>query len=351
MIEIPSDLQAVSRCLDGWDYEVADTAKLPAAPVVSVFMTTYQHAPYIRQALDSVLMQQVSFPYEICLGEDGSTDGTREICLEYARRYPDKIRLFLRDRANPARMRYIIRHTHNVIKILDACVGKYIAVLEGDDYWTDPEKLQKQVDFLEANPGHVLCFHRAMIFNENRGTMQPDPNERYFEEGSRATSFDFEKFYQGWYFGMQTLVFKKSAFNNAVISRYKHFRDAHLLTHLLLSGKGVCLNFFGAVYRIHGGGIFSSLSPFDEAKIGYLVYKEIHRQNRHVYFIRLKYRMFLQAYIDRLIQNGKYFRAVQKIVQLYAEDHAFSVFHSNIKSIRWGMIQKQQDKLQRRDAR
>src|SRR2546425_11408599 len=85
------------------DVEYGGLSRVPEEPTVSVLMVTYQHARFIREALDSVLIQKVRFPFEICLGEDGSTDGTREICIEYAQRYPDKIRLFLRDRANPSR--------------------------------------------------------------------------------------------------------------------------------------------------------------------------------------------------------------------------------------------------------
>jgi hypothetical protein len=168
VIEIPTDLASFDRTHDGWDYEVADWSKLPAAPLVSVFMITYQHAPYIREALDSVLMQQVEFPYEICLGEDGSADGTREICLDYARRYPELIRLFLRDRANPPRSKYTAPFMHNGVETLRSCRGKYVAFLEGDDYWTDPLKLQKQVACLKQNQDSSVCFHPVKIWREGQ---------------------------------------------------------------------------------------------------------------------------------------------------------------------------------------
>jgi len=121
-------------------------------PLVSVVTTTYQHAPYIRQCLDSILMQETDFPFELIIGEDGSTDGTREICIEYADRYPDKIRLFLRDRnltqyyTSDGR---VIRFNGHFARA--AARGKYIALCEGDDYWIDKTKLQKQVEFLVQN--------------------------------------------------------------------------------------------------------------------------------------------------------------------------------------------------------
>src|SRR5262245_58120103 len=135
----------------GEDFEHSDFSRLAGDPLVSVDMITYQHAPFIKEALDSVLMQKVNFPYEICLGEDGSADGTREICLDYARRHPDKIRLFLRNRTNPARNRFKAPYMHNAAATFDACRGKYIALLEGDDYWIHPHKLQMQVDQLESD--------------------------------------------------------------------------------------------------------------------------------------------------------------------------------------------------------
>ncbi len=135
-------------------------------PVVSVCMITYQHAPYIRQALDGVLMQETNFPIDICLGEDGSTDGTREICLEYAATHPDKIRLFLRDRSNPARQQYRVPFMHNGIETMKSCRGKYIALCEGDDYWTDPLKLQKQVELLEGHAAVAICCHAVSVVDE-----------------------------------------------------------------------------------------------------------------------------------------------------------------------------------------
>ena len=116
-------------------------------PVVSVCVVTYQHKDFIRSCLDGILMQKTNFPFEIILGEDESTDGTREICKAYAEKYPDKIKLFLRSRKDVI---YINQHAtgrFNFMENLKAARGKYIAFCEGDDYWIDEYKLQKQVDF------------------------------------------------------------------------------------------------------------------------------------------------------------------------------------------------------------
>ena len=122
-------------------------------PAVSVCLITYNHAPYIRECLDSILMQQTRFPFEVCIGEDESTDGTREICREYAERHPGRIRLFLRSRSEPERGAYMSQGVYNHVRTMQACHGKYMAWCDGDDAWTDPLKLQKQFDAMEADPG------------------------------------------------------------------------------------------------------------------------------------------------------------------------------------------------------
>jgi glycosyltransferase involved in cell wall biosynthesis len=119
-----------------------------SAPVVSVKTITYNHAPYIKQCMDGVLMQKTNFKFEFIIGEDCSTDGTREIVKEYAEKYPDIIKLITSDSNVGA--------GGNSKRTYDACTGKYIAFCEGDDYWIDPYKLQKQVDFLEANPDYGM---------------------------------------------------------------------------------------------------------------------------------------------------------------------------------------------------
>src|SRR5437016_2968680 len=110
---------------------------------LSVMMITYNHERYVRHALDSVLMQKVDFDYEIVIGEDRSTDSTREILLEYRDKFPAKFRLLLHEQN--------IGVIRNCFTTLAACRGEYVALLEGDDYWTSDTKLQKQVEFLDSH--------------------------------------------------------------------------------------------------------------------------------------------------------------------------------------------------------
>jgi glycosyltransferase involved in cell wall biosynthesis len=118
-------------------------------------MITYNHESFIAQALDSALAQKTDFPFEIVVGEDHSTDRTAAIVEEYQLRFPGQVRLLNRPKN--------IGMLRNFVDTYQACRGKYIALLEGDDYWTDTTKLQQQVDFLDANPDFAICFHDVLV--------------------------------------------------------------------------------------------------------------------------------------------------------------------------------------------
>jgi glycosyltransferase involved in cell wall biosynthesis len=120
-------------------------------PLVSVLMLVYNHEKYIREAIQSVLDQETDFPFEIVIGEDCSTDLTRDIVFRFQRNHPDKIKVITSDKNVGMRQ--------NEFRTLNATRGKYIAYCEGDDYWCDSRKLQKQVEIMESNPSITLCFH------------------------------------------------------------------------------------------------------------------------------------------------------------------------------------------------
>src|SRR5207248_532470 len=114
---------------------------------------------YIAQAIESVLCQQTRFPFEIVIGEDESSDDTRRIVLGYRDRYPERISVILNDRSQVIYVDGRATGRWNFLQVMSRVSGKYIAYLEGDDYWTHPLKLQKQVDFLDAHPAYSLCGH------------------------------------------------------------------------------------------------------------------------------------------------------------------------------------------------
>lgn len=143
-------------------------------PLVSVCMTTYNHAPYIAQAIESVLMQRTDFAVEIVIGEDCSTDNTLTICQHYQTLYPDIVRVVTGSSNIGMRANY--RRT------IAACRGKYVAMCDGDDYFTDPEKLQLQVDLLENNPEIAMCYTRS----ERKG----DSSSEIYPSGALHTTFE-----------------------------------------------------------------------------------------------------------------------------------------------------------------
>jgi glycosyltransferase involved in cell wall biosynthesis len=124
-------------------------------------MITYNHAPFIAQAVENVLRQQTSFPFELVIGEDCSTDGTREIVLDYQRKHPEIIKVVTSEKNVGAK--------GNAYRVLRACVGEYLAFCEGDDYWHSPFKLQKQVDHLEANRDCGLVYTGYDVYHVASG--------------------------------------------------------------------------------------------------------------------------------------------------------------------------------------
>jgi len=140
--------------------EVEEFENRVSTPIsVSVVITTYNQGSYISTCLDHVLSQETNFDFEIIIGDDQSTDGTREICIDYANRHPDKIRLLLHSRKNNIEINGSPSGRFNFLYSLSQARGKYIAFCEGDDYWIDNQKLQKQFDALENNTDCSLCFH------------------------------------------------------------------------------------------------------------------------------------------------------------------------------------------------
>jgi glycosyltransferase involved in cell wall biosynthesis len=139
--------------------EVADDSKLPPQPDVSVIMMTYNHQQYIAQAIEGVLNQNTTYSVELLIGEDCSTDQTRRIVLEYAAKHPETIRAVL-SRKN-------IGGHLNALRLESAARGRYLAYCDGDDYWHNSSKIQKQVDFLQKNPDHVLVHARRDSLDQN----------------------------------------------------------------------------------------------------------------------------------------------------------------------------------------
>ncbi|MGA3144012.1 MAG: glycosyltransferase family 2 protein [Verrucomicrobiota bacterium] len=251
----PPKQQNVATVANG-DTEMSDYSKLPEKPLVSVWMTTYQHAPFIREALDSVLMQRVEFPYEICLGDDGSTDGTREICIDYSKRFPDKLRLFLRSRLNPVRKLHKFPGMHNAASTFNACRGKYIALLEGDDYWLHPHKLQTQVNVLESDPTLAACCHYAIAMQDGKpwfGGVTPEfAVDTVTVEG--ILKRDVTNLHTSTWMLRRGKPMQWEGFDSSL------FIDYPMMVWTLLQGRGHVLPYIWSLYRYHPQAVFTTLS-------------------------------------------------------------------------------------------
>jgi glycosyltransferase involved in cell wall biosynthesis len=135
-------------------------------------MLAYNHDQYIAQAIESVLRQTTEFDFELVIGEDCSPDRTRQVAMQYASQYPERVRLILHD-TNVGMHR-------NLVETLEACRGQYVAFLEGDDFWTSDLKLQKQAAFLDSHPEFVICSHPVQVLYADRRedtATKPDPRQ------------------------------------------------------------------------------------------------------------------------------------------------------------------------------
>ncbi len=217
------------------------------APLVAVFMLAYNHEKYVAQAIESVLMQQTNFRFVYFIGEDCSKDNTRAICQEYERKYPDILRVIC-TKENSLR-----QNSENIWKATHESGAKYLALIEGDDYWTDPNKLQKQVDFLEANPDFSFTFTAIDVVDETGGKQLNKKHTHKFEKDV-LTIDDFILAYVSlahW----ATIVMRNIMPHPMPEFYYRAF-SGDVFTTIVLADKGKVKYFpeVSAIYRNHAGG-------------------------------------------------------------------------------------------------
>lgn len=212
---------------------------------VSVAMVTYNHERFITQAIEGVLMQQTDFPIELVVGEDCSTDDTRMIVQGYAQRYPQQIRLLLNERNQGP--------SANFAATLEACRGQYIALCEGDDYWTDPLKLQKQVDFLETHPDCMICFHQSLRIYDDQ-----DKAPYFLVEFNGDQIFKKEQLYANCMIQTCSVLYRRIPMGDFFekSARLK-IGDWPLFVYLAQFGDIGYLDEVMSVYRIHAQGAWN----------------------------------------------------------------------------------------------
>jgi glycosyltransferase involved in cell wall biosynthesis len=219
-------------------------------PVVSICCITYQHVNFLRDAIDGFLMQETTFPAEIIIRDDASTDGTAEVVKEYVEKYPQLIRTILHAENQYSKGKRAFPETFAVVR------GEFIALCEGDDFWDDHKKLEIQVDFLEKNPDFSCCFHRTSLVDENSATIQED---YFIPDGSE---FDFRdclvKLKKKY--ATCSMLFRKHALDNPRSWFLKSPQDMFLELQLASNGKIGFIDRNMGAYRKHAGGVWMGIS-------------------------------------------------------------------------------------------
>jgi glycosyltransferase involved in cell wall biosynthesis len=267
--------------------------------IVSVIVLTYMHEEYILNALNSIQNQKVNFQLEILIINDASSDLTDNVISEWLLNEKDKFKIKYFNNIKNVGM------SKNFLKALCETTGKYVAILDGDDYWTEPYKLQKQVDFLESNEEYSHCWTRFNKLDEKTNTSKPDSNDRFFVNKENGTDYSFETLASGWELGIQTLVFRRNRLDIQKFKKYKYFRDIHVIVSLLENGKGFCINSFDAVYRIHGNGIHSGLRSQKQTEVAFKLYREIINSTPDNEYIKSEFKFYFLRLIEELICNKK----------------------------------------------
>lgn len=254
--------------------------------VVSVVMITYGHEKYIEEAINGVFMQQTDFSVELIIANDCSPDNTDEVVKNLIANAPANVTvIYIRHESNVGMM-------PNFISAVQQTKGKYIALCEGDDYWTDSLKLQKQVGFLERNEDFFGCQHfRKVVYNDNS----------FKEETYKSLIFT------------QCVVFRNildSRFTESLRNSSILNTDSFLFEYILCNGRFEYMDFFGSVYRITGDGVFTSLDYKTKMLEGLKSY----------------------LHIARFIENSnyKYKNERLKVLKLFLSEKYFLLAYKNI---------------------
>ncbi len=227
----------------------------PSPALVSICCTTYNHENYIRDALDSFLVQETDFPFEIIVHDDASRDGTAGILADYVQRYPKLIRTILQSENQYSQGGLI-----SLRFVFPEAKGKYIAICEGDDYWTDKTKLQQQVTFLEENPEYVVTY----------GTCQPLDESGFLDQECAGAKEDLESIDLKKAASIATLT---TCFRNIIGELPRELESARygdMVTWSLLGhhGKGKYMSeILPSAYRVHSGGLHSRKDDRGRAKM------------------------------------------------------------------------------------
>lgn len=304
--------------MDG--YMRADGGLRDAEPLVSVILLTYNHRHYIRQAIESVLAQEMPFPCEVLIGDDASDDGTSEIVAAYARQYPQLIRAFIRPKNLGA--------ARNAALLLQEARGAFLASLEGDDYWTDPGKLRKQVTFLQGHPRFIGCTTRIRCVDAEGAPVKGKP--AWIRQKRIFTWRDFDGVHLPGQASslVRRNIFRAPEHDYSVLTRVDPMisdRTAMLL--FLLQGDFYCFDEPMSVYRyaaaFRGSNITSQLAGAEAVKRDYRITCALERYAREEFgrqltFSRFRRELYAKAWVRGVFDGSREMRELAR--QIREED-------------------------------
>lgn len=284
--------------------------------IVSVCCITYNHEKYVRQCLEGFVMQKTNFPFEVIIHDDASTDNTQTIIKEYVAKYPTIIKPILQTENQYSRGLRRILATH----CFPRANGKYIAICESDDYWTDPNKLQKQVDFMELHPDCTMCFHNAVVKNE----LKKKVVELYKIEDREYLSHEL---FSNWIVPTASMILRKSLLASPILLN-PMILNGDIIYVLLAADKG---KVFGlsetmSVYRAHEAGVtWNATMDLDRLK----------RYPAHYLFIKKTFKK-----VPRKDINKKIYDDYRKLEQYYkqVEGHIFDIYYVKLKILYYRII-------------
>lgn len=293
---------------------------------ITVWMTAYNHEDYIEACLDGILKQNTKFEFDIVLGEDFSTDRTREIIIDYDKKHPGRFKLFLPE--NNIGMMEMDSATFPM------CTGEYIALLNGDDYWTDEFKLQKQSDLLDSDPGISMCYHKTKVIDEiNDMTWETE----FTGEGN---ILPVEKLFRGFNPIMTSSVMCRNF--EALPEWYNEMPYGDMPLYLMLSERGKIsyIDETMGVYRIHNSGNWQGDSLFKNLLKDIHYYRLIDEKFNYKYNAHIK-KILAHRFFDLIIislkdndksQAEKYYTELEStgLKNLSAREKDVSLLHDVI---------------------
>lgn len=275
--------------------------------LTSVVMITYNHEQFIGEAIESILSQNFDTPLELIISNDRSPDDTDSIIKNIIQTHPKGNLIKYTLQPNNLGV------SKNFFWSLSQAKGKYVALCEGDDSWTDPNKLQKQIDFLEANPTYGLTCGGFTSLDAATGEeknwlvdITDDPAE--FEFGF---DIELERFWNNWCIQTLTVTYRNEHFNASKLAQlnYEHFIDVHLFYHIIKQQKGFYFRELFGNMNLTSEGVYSNKSHLEKLRVLYLARREISRANPKDHF--LKARLFNVS--SELFSNKNFIRTKQDL--------------------------------------